>query len=138
MGSAADCEGVLAEGRVRQTQTRTLLPRIKHRSEHAQGSDEIVIMGLSACLVGVVEEAIGAQDVEAQELLRPSMSCRLEAVWRGAQFEASLKKELAAAEAARARFAGEFSETDFESVVGGWRAKLARVSQVPQPRSRAG
>ena len=49
-----------------------------------------------------------------------------------AQFEASLKKELAAAEAVRARFAGEFSEADFESVVGGWRAKLARVSQVPR------
>lgn len=53
-------------------------------------------------------------------------------MWRCAQFEASLKRELAAAEAARARFAGEFSEADFESVVGGWRAKLERVSQVPR------
>ena len=46
------------------------------------------------------------------------------------QFEASLKKELAAAEAGRARFVAEFSDADFEGVVGGWRAKLARVAQV--------
>ena len=57
------------------------------------------------------------------------------AVGQCAQFEASLKKELAAAEAARARFAGEFSEADFEYVVGGWRAKLARVSQVRRSRA---
>ncbi|KAK9826761.1 hypothetical protein WJX81_007185 [Elliptochloris bilobata] len=67
---------------------------------------------------GAMLEAAGFEDVVAED--------------RTWQFEASLKKELAAAEAGRARFVAEFSDADFEAVVGGWRAKLARVSQGEQ------
>ncbi len=48
------------------------------------------------------------------------------------QFEASLKRELAAAEADRAAFVAEFSETDYSEVVGGWAAKLQRVADGEQ------
>ena len=42
-------------------------------------------------------------------------------------FEASLRAELARAEAGKAAFVAEFSEADYEEVVGGWAAKLERV-----------
>ncbi len=44
------------------------------------------------------------------------------------QFEASLRRELAAAEADKPRFVADFSEEDYDAVVGGWAAKLARVA----------
>lgn len=43
-------------------------------------------------------------------------------------FEASLRAELARAEGDKAAFVAEFSEADYEEVVGGWGAKLARVA----------
>lgn len=48
------------------------------------------------------------------------------------QFEASLKRELAAAEADKAAFVAEFSEQDYSDVVGGWVAKLQRVADGEQ------
>jgi phosphoethanolamine N-methyltransferase len=48
------------------------------------------------------------------------------------QFEASLKKELAAAEAGREGFVAEFSEHDYEAIVSGWQDKLARVGEGEQ------
>ncbi len=48
------------------------------------------------------------------------------------QFEASLKRELAAAEAGKAAFVSEFSKADFAEVVGGWGAKLQRVADGEQ------
>lgn len=51
---------------------------------------------------------------------------------RCAQFEASLKRELATAEADKAAFVAEFSEADYSKVVGGWAAKLERVADGEQ------
>ena len=43
-------------------------------------------------------------------------------------FEASLRAELARAAAGKAAFVAEFSEEDYDEVVGGWEAKLERVA----------
>jgi phosphoethanolamine N-methyltransferase len=48
------------------------------------------------------------------------------------QFEASLRKELERAQAGREAFVAEFSEKDYEAIVGGWQDKLVRVGQGEQ------
>ena len=45
------------------------------------------------------------------------------------QFEASLKRELETAQKGRADFISEFSEKDYEAIVGGWQDKLGRVAE---------
>jgi len=51
---------------------------------------------------------------------------------RTGAFEACLKSELEKAEADREAFVRDFSEEDFEEVVGAWRAKLTRVAKGQQ------
>lgn len=51
---------------------------------------------------------------------------------RVAQFEASLKRELATAKADKPAFVADFSEQDYSEVVGGWAAKLDRVADGEQ------
>ena len=48
------------------------------------------------------------------------------------QFEASLKKELAQAQAGREAFVAEFSQADFDAIVSGWQDKVERVGQGEQ------
>ena len=48
------------------------------------------------------------------------------------QFEASLKKELAQAQAGREGFVAEFSQSDYDAVVNGWQDKAKRVGQGEQ------
>jgi len=48
------------------------------------------------------------------------------------QFEASLKRELEVAQKGRADFINEFSEKDYEAIVGGWQDKLVRVADGQQ------
>lgn len=48
------------------------------------------------------------------------------------QFEASLKRELEVAKKGRADFISEFSEKDYEAIVGGWQDKLVRVADGQQ------
>eukprot|EP00208_Stichococcus_sp_RCC1054_P004429 CAMPEP_0206143654 /NCGR_PEP_ID=MMETSP1473-20131121/21348_1 /ASSEMBLY_ACC=CAM_ASM_001109 /TAXON_ID=1461547 /ORGANISM="Stichococcus sp, Strain RCC1054" /LENGTH=557 /DNA_ID=CAMNT_0053539161 /DNA_START=40 /DNA_END=1714 /DNA_ORIENTATION=+ len=48
------------------------------------------------------------------------------------QFEASLKRELAAAEQQKAAIVAEFSEQDYQDVSSGWAAKLQRVADGEQ------
>ena len=44
------------------------------------------------------------------------------------QFEASLKRELKAAQEGRAGFVDDFSEKHYDAIVGGWQDKLVRVA----------
>jgi phosphoethanolamine N-methyltransferase len=48
------------------------------------------------------------------------------------QFEASLKRELESARQGRSNFISEFSEKDYEVIVGGWQDKLVRVAEGTQ------
>lgn len=48
------------------------------------------------------------------------------------QFEASLKRELESAQQGRSDFISEFSEKDYEAIVGGWQDKLVRVAEGTQ------
>ena len=48
------------------------------------------------------------------------------------QFEASLKRELESAQQGRSDFVTEFSEKDYEAIVGGWQDKLVRVAEGTQ------
>ncbi len=48
------------------------------------------------------------------------------------QFEASLKRELEVARKGRADFISEFSEKDYNAIVGGWQDKLVRVADGEQ------
>ena len=48
------------------------------------------------------------------------------------QFEASLRTEVERAQAGREAFVKEFSEKDYEAIVGGWQDKLVRVGQGEQ------
>jgi len=44
-------------------------------------------------------------------------------------FEASLRRELAAVEADREQYVKEFSQADYDAIVGGWKDKLGRLDQ---------
>jgi phosphoethanolamine N-methyltransferase len=63
---------------------------------------------------GALLAAAGFTDVAAEDVTH--------------EFDASLRAALARAEQHKAAFVTEFSQADYDHIVGGWRAKLARVA----------